>query len=77
MTKKIDLKKSVYDLTEEYPELISILKEMGFLGVINPVVRKTLGKKTTLPRGCEMQGKDLSEVIQILEEHGFSVEILN
>ncbi len=30
--KEIDLKKSVYELTKTYPELIDILKELGFLG---------------------------------------------
>lgn len=74
MMKKIDLEKSVYEITEEYPELIPILKEMGFLGVINPVVRKTLGKKTTIPKGCEKQGKDLSEVIDVLKEKGFTID---
>ena len=72
--KKIDLKKNVYELTEEYPELIDILKELGFLGVINPMVRKTLGKITTIPEGCKRQGKDLNEVLQILREKGFEIE---
>jgi hypothetical protein len=69
--KKIDLKKSVYELTEEYPELIKILKEMGFLGVINPIVRKTLGKKTTLIEGAKKQGKNIGDVIKRLKEEGF------
>lgn len=69
--KKIDLTKSVYDLTEEYPELINILKELGFLGVANPVVRNTLGRLTTIPEGCKKQGKDLNEVIKVLKEKGF------
>ncbi len=72
--KEIDLKKSVYALTEDYPELIGILKEMGFFGVANPVVRNTLGRATTLPRGCERQGKDLAEVIAELEKQGFTVK---
>jgi len=50
--KEIDLNKSVYELTETYPELIEILKELGFLGVVNPVVRKTIGRMTTIPQGC-------------------------
>ena len=58
--KKIDLKKSVFDLTEEYPELTDILKELGFLGAANPVVRNTIGRLTTIPEGCKKQGKDLS-----------------
>lgn len=71
--KKVDLGKSVYELTEEYPELIEILKDMGFFGVINPIVRKTIGRKTTIPDGCRKQGKDLTDVIQKLKEDGFDV----
>jgi hypothetical protein len=73
MLKHIDLKKNVYELTETYPELIKILKEMGFLGVTSPLARKTLGKVTTIPQGCKKQGKDLNEVIKKLKELGFEV----
>ncbi|MBI4186510.1 MAG: DUF1858 domain-containing protein [Chloroflexi bacterium] len=72
--KEVDLKKSVYELTEEYPELIEILKELGFLGVAKAVVRKTLGRATTIPQGCQRQGKDLNEVLKKLEEKGFTVK---
>ncbi|MGM0365788.1 MAG: DUF1858 domain-containing protein [Actinomycetota bacterium] len=72
--KEIDLNKSVYQLTEEYPELAGILKEMGFLGAANPVVRKTLGRKTNIIKGSEKQGKDLGEVIKRLEEEGFKIK---
>ncbi len=72
--KEIDLKKSVYELTEAYPELIEILKGMGFFGVANPLVRKTLGRVTTIPQGCEKQKKDLNEVIKELQEAGFEVK---
>ena len=74
MLKLIDLKKNVYELTEAYPELIEVLKEMGFLGVANPIARKILGKVTTIPQGCKKQGKDLDEVIKKLEELGFKVK---
>ena len=72
--KEIDLKKSLYDLTEAFPELIDIFKELGFLVVVNPVVRNTLGRVTTIPEGSEKQGKDLAEVIKKLEESGFTVK---
>ncbi len=74
MLKLIDLKKNVYELTETYPELIEILKGMGFLGVANPLTRKTLGKVITIPQGCKKIGKDLNEVIKKLEELGFKVK---
>ncbi len=72
--KEIDLKKSVYELTKTYPELIGILKELGFFGVANPVVRNTVGRVTTIPQGCEKQQKDLNEVINTLKEAGFTVK---
>lgn len=71
--KKVDLGKSVYELTEEYPELIEILKVIGFLGVSNPIVRKTIGKKLTIPEGSIKQGKNITDVIQKLKEHGYEV----
>ena len=72
--KELDFSKSVYDLTESYPELIPLLKEMGFLGVVNPILRKTLGRATTIPKGCEKQGKSLDEVVEKLKEKGFTVK---
>lgn len=71
--KKIFLNKSIYELTEQYPELINILKEMGFLGVVNPIVRNTLGRKTTIPDGCKKQGKKLEDVISTLKGYGFEI----
>ena len=72
--KEIDLNKSVYDLTEAYPELIEILKGLGFVGLANPELRKTHGRKTTLPQGCENHGININEVIKKLMEKGFSIK---
>ncbi len=72
--KEIDLDKSVFELTETYPELIAIFKDLGFLGIANAVARNTLGRVTTIPQGCRKQGKDLAEVVKKLEEEGFQVK---
>ncbi len=73
-TKEIDLKKSVYDLTERYPELTDILKEMGFLGLTNPIMRSTVGRVTTIAQGCKKMGMDLDEVKKALKEKGFEIK---
>jgi hypothetical protein len=70
--KPIDLAHSVFDLTERYPELIDILVAQGFLGVRNPVIRGTLGRKMTIPEGCKRQGRELAGILWILAENGFS-----
>ncbi len=72
--KEIDLEKSVYELTEAYPELIDILKELGFFGVASAVARNTLGRVTTIPQGCQKQGQELANVIKKLEDTGFVVK---
>lgn len=72
--KQIDLNKNVYDLTMQYPELIGILKEMGFLGLTNPIMRATMGKVTTIPQGCKKMGMDLDEVKKVLKEKGFEIK---
>jgi len=71
--KRIDLQKSVFELTEEYPELVEILAELGFLGVKNPVARKTLGRMTTIPEGCRKQSVDLDDVLLQLRKNGFEI----
>ncbi len=73
--KEIDPDKSVFDLTETYPDLIAILKEMGFAGISNPIARNTIGRATTLRKGIERQGKDLKEVAEILSSRGFTVKL--
>lgn len=71
--KKIDLKKTLFELTEEYPELIEILFDIGFLGVRDPTMRITHGKMTTIPQGCKMQGINLEDVVNKLRNKGFEV----
>ena len=73
--KEIDPDKSVYDLTEEYPELVRVLKDLGFAGVANPIARATLGRATSLRKGCQGQGKDSGEVVRTLAAKGFAVKV--
>ncbi|HBB17459.1 MAG: hypothetical protein A3J94_11535 [Syntrophus sp. RIFOXYC2_FULL_54_9] len=73
MTKVIDLDKTVYELAEQYPELTGIMKEIGFLGIANPVMLNTMGRVMTIPKGCEKMGIDLGEVKKALREKGFEI----
>ena len=70
--KKIDLNKSLFDITEEYPELIPVLAELGFAGVTNEAMRTSHGKVMTILKGCEHIGISLDTVKSALARHGFS-----
>ncbi|AET69553.1 hypothetical protein Desor_4116 [Desulfosporosinus orientis DSM 765] len=69
----IDLTQSLYDLTENYPELIPILKEMGLEGAANPILRQTVGRKLTVSEGLQRHGISLEEAREKLSAKGFQV----
>ncbi|HBG10094.1 MAG: DUF1858 domain-containing protein [Limnochordia bacterium] len=73
MEKVIDLKKTVYELVQEHPELAQIMAELGFSSITNPAMLKTAGRVMTLPKGAAMKGKDLEEIKAELAKRGFAV----
>ncbi|EGW37451.1 DUF438 domain-containing protein [Desulfosporosinus sp. OT] len=69
----LDLRRSLYDLTEAYPELIPILHNMGLEGAANPILRQTVGRKLPVAEGLKRHGITLEEARRILEANGFDV----
>ncbi len=75
MTEKIaDLDKTLYELTEQYPELIDVLFDLGFAGVRTPAMREGHGKQMTVRAGCGHLGLDLGQVAAVLRSKGFTVK---
>ena len=72
--KEIDLIKNLFEITEEYPELIPVLAEVGFAGVTNEAMRTTHAKVMTIPKGCEDLGLNLDDVVAVLEAQGYTVK---
>ncbi len=73
MAKELDLSKSVYKLTKKYPELIDILKDLGFTEITNTAMRHSVGKFMTIPKGATMKGIDMMAVVARLMQEGFSL----
>lgn len=74
MEKIIDLTKSVHDLCKENPEIIEILKEIGFDQITNPAMLNTAGRFMTIPKGAVMKGVDLGKIKEEMENKGFTVK---
>lgn len=74
MSKKIDLKKNVYTLCNEYPELIEILSELGFKEITNKTAMNTVGKVMTIPKGAVIKGINMIDVVLALRNNGFELE---
>lgn len=71
--KSVDMRKSIYDLTEQYPEIIEIMKSLGFKDIVNPILRRTAGKAMTITAGCKMKGIEYAQVKVEFEKNGFEV----
>ena len=74
MEKKLDLSKSVYDLVKEYPEVIDIMKELGFSEITNKVMLNSVGKIMTIPKGAKMKGVSMIDIVGAFMKAGFTLE---
>ena len=71
--KRIDLDKPVQKLCAEYPEMIGIMRELGFADITKPGMLATAGRFMTIPKGAAMKKIDMATIKQTLEAHGFEI----
>jgi len=71
--KRLDLNKPVQKLCAEYPELIDILRELGFSDITKPGMLATAGRFMTLPKGAAMKKIDMDIVKRTLEGRGYEI----
>lgn len=74
MDKKINLNHTVYELCKEYPEILDILKDIGFQDIVNPGMMQTAGRFMTIPKGAAMKKINLEFIENTLHEKGFQIE---
>lgn len=75
MVVKINLDKTVYELCTMYPDIKTIMSDIGFDNITKPGMLETLGKIMTIPKGCRVKRIHLDDVIQKLNEHGYTIEM--
>lgn len=71
--KRIDLNKSVYELSKEYPEIVEILANIGFKDITKAGMINSVGRFMTIPKGALAKKIDIDIVIKSLKEKGFIV----
>lgn len=74
MGKSIDLAKSVYELCKEDPEVIDIMKELGFENIATPGMLNTAGRFMTIPKGAEMKHISLDQIKEVFQAKGYEVK---
>lgn len=73
MAKKLDLNKTVFELTQEYPELIQIMAGLGFTEITKAPMLHSVGKVMTIPKGAKMKHISMMDVATTLMSHGFEL----
>ena len=73
MSKKLDLSKTVYELTKEYPELIGIMAELGFTEITKKTMLHSVGKIMTIPKGAKMKNISMMDVVTTLMSNRFEL----
>ena len=71
--KRIDLSRSVHALCSEYPELLEVMRDIGFKDIVMPGMLSTAGRIMTIPKGAAIKKIDLSVIIKRLKSEGFDV----
>lgn len=74
MTKTINFNQTVYELIQKYPEIQSIMLELGFKDLKNPALIQTVGRYVTIFKGAKMKKIPLEKIKASFEAHGFIVE---
>ena len=71
--KKLDLTKPVYELTQEYPELIEIMAGLGFNEITKKPMLHSVGKIMTIPKGAKMKNISMMDIVTTLMGKGFEL----
>lgn len=77
MSKHINLDLSIYELVKQYPELIDIMKTLGFSDISKPVMLHSVGKIMTIPKGAKMKNISMNEILMELDKNGFTASTYN
>jgi hypothetical protein len=73
MGKKINLKKTVYELCKDDSEIMAIMNELGFKSITNPAMLNTVGRYMTIPKGAAMKGIDLDKIKEAFQQRGYGI----
>lgn len=73
----IDVTVPVAEVVDKHPEVLDILVDLGFKPLANPIMRNTLGRKTSLKMGSKLASIKIEDIVATLEANGYEVVGLN
>ena len=73
MPKVIDLNKTVYELCKDDPQIIEIMRELGFEQITNAASLNTVGRFMTIPKGAILKNIELEKIKEEFVRKGYSI----
>jgi len=67
MESKINVNKNLFEITEEYPSVVSVLVNKGFRQLNDEAKRKSFGKQITLKQAASLKNLDLEKLVELME----------
>lgn len=64
---------TVYEATQKYPELVSIIAGWGYPQIRNAPLRRIIGGKYTLNEAIRELGLNREKIIESLKRNGFEI----
>lgn len=74
MEKTIDLSRSIHDICGEYPEVMEIMRGLGFQDITKPGMLNTAGRFMTIQKGAAMKGVSLEKIRDEFAKNGFHIQ---
>jgi hypothetical protein len=74
MSKIINLDHTLFELINEYPELLEILYDFGFTQIKALGMLNTAGRFMTLRMGCDLRKLSLENLSIILKKLGYTLK---
>lgn len=71
--REIDMNKSIYELSQEYPEIIEIMENIGFKDITKKGMLNTAGRIMSISKGAMMKGIEIETIKKAFEARGFSI----
>lgn len=73
MAKVIDFSKTIYELTKADPEIIGILKGIGFEQITNSTMINTVGRLMNIHKGAAMKGIEINRIKEVFSARGYQI----
>lgn len=74
MSKVIDLSKSVFEICKEYPDVVAIMKDLGFESITGSGMLNTAGRFMTIPKGAVMKKIPMEKIKEAFLSKGYELK---